>query len=80
MHCIGELIERDRLVAGLEMLRQDALPRPRHRRHHAVGADRDHAVDVAERNRLRAELPRAVGVDRRDDVADEGAVLRPRRA
>src|ERR1700704_2913507 len=40
----------DRLVAGLEMLGEDAGPRPADRRHHAVGADRDHAVDVAERD------------------------------
>ncbi len=50
--------------------------RPRDRRHHAVGADRDHAIDLAERDRRLAERARAIGIDRRHDVADESPVLR----
>ncbi len=77
MHCIGELIEAIALWPGLRCCARMPVPRARHRRHHAVGADRDHAVDVAERDRRIAERARSVGVERRHDIADEGAVLRP---
>ena len=63
-------------MPGLEVLRQHALARVLDRRHHAVRADRDHAVDLAERDRHVPERARAVGVERRDDVADEGLVAR----
>src|SRR5262245_18546682 len=36
----------DRLVPGFQVLRQHAFARVLDRRHHAVGADRDHAVDL----------------------------------
>src|SRR5262249_38405990 len=70
----------DRLVPGLEMRREHSLPRLGDRPHHAVRADRDAAIDLAERDRRVPDRPRSVGVERRDDVADEGFVLRPRGA
>src|SRR5215831_14416514 len=76
-HALHRRIDRgNRLVSGLEMLREHALPRARDRRHHSVGPDRDHPIDLAERDRRLAERARAVPVERRDDVADEGLVLR----
>ena len=77
MHCIGELIEAMALCPGLRCGARMPWRAWADRRHHAVGADRDHAVDLAERDRRLAERARSIGVERRDDVADEGLVLRP---
>ena len=75
MHCMGELMEAIALCPGFRCCA--SMPsRVLDRRHHAVGADRDHAVDLAERDRHVPERARAVGVERRDDVADEGLVAR----
>ena len=45
--------------------------------HHAVGADGDDAVDRRQRDHDRPECAAAIGLDRLDNVADKGAVLRP---
>src|SRR5262249_59300793 len=49
---------------------------PRARGVQAGRADRNHAIDLAERDRRHPQGARCVGVERRDDVADEGFVLR----
>src|SRR5689334_5882476 len=56
------------------MARQDAVTGALHRRHHAIRADRDDAVDRAERYGGLAELPRAIGIDRLHDIADEARI------
>src|SRR5439155_11020411 len=62
-HALHRRVDRgDRLVAGLEMAGQDALSGAGDGRHHAVGSDGDHAVDLAERNRHHTERARAIGV------------------
>src|SRR6478752_7052880 len=47
-----------------------------HRRHHAVRADRDDAVDLAERKLDRPERAGTIGLDRLHDIADKPHVLR----
>ena len=63
-------------MAGLEMLPEHALPRPRDRRHHAVGTDGDHAIDLAERDRRLSQRARCIRVERGHDIANERFVLR----
>ena len=43
--------------------------------HHAVGADRDDAVDRLQGNVDRPERARSIGLDRLHDIADKGAIL-----
>ena len=64
----------DRRVAGLQIRREQAVPCLRDGRHHAVRTDRNHAVDLVQRNLRSAELALAVGIERLDDVADVGPV------
>jgi hypothetical protein len=63
----------------LQQILQNAIPRFRHRVHHAVGTDRDNAIDLVKRDRQRAELTGAIGRDRFDDIGDNGSILRPGR-
>ena len=54
-------------MAGLEMIREDPVTRRRERRHHAIRADGDAAVDLAERDRGIPQRARAIG---REGVAE----------
>src|SRR5262249_13790837 len=75
-HALHRRIDRrDRPVAGLEMRRENAFARLRHRRHHAIGADGDDAVDILQRDGRQAELALSVRMDAFDNIADEGEVL-----
>ena len=67
-------------VLRLQVRRQHAVPRLLHRRHHAVGADGDDAIDRRRAARARSpSSPFCVGEHRLDDVAAEVRVLRPAR-
>ena len=68
----------DGVMTGFQIWLQYGASRVCDGSHHAIGADGDHSVHVAERNRLRPEIAPSIGENRFDDVADEGAVLRPR--
>ena len=58
MHCIGELIDAIARWSGPEIGLQARLARLGDRVHHAVGADRDDAVDRVQRDRDRPERAR----------------------
>src|SRR5712691_2688918 len=79
-HALHRRVDRgDRAVARAEIAFEGGAAGFGDRRHHAVGADRDDAVDFAERDRGGPEGALAIGLDRGDDVADKGAVLFPAR-
>ena len=76
-HALHWRIDRSQpLVAGLEKRLQQVVAGTRHRRHHAVRADRHDAVGRAERNGLLTEGAARIGMHALHDVANEGPVLR----
>jgi hypothetical protein len=71
-HALHRRIDRaDREVPGLEVLLQQLVAGARHCRHHAVRADRDHAIGILEAQRRRAEPSLGIRVQRLHEVADE---------
>ena len=69
----------DGAVARLQERLQHLVAGASDGRHHAVGADGDDAVDLAEVDRFLAQLALLIAQDGVDDVADMAAVLRPPR-
>src|SRR5439155_12520726 len=79
-HALHRRVDRgDRAVPRAEIALEGGAARLGDRRHHAVGANRDDAVDLAEGDRGGPQGAFAIGLDRGDDVADKGAVLLPPR-
>ena len=64
-------------VLLLEIRREHAVTRRLHGRHHAVGSDRDDAIDGRQRHERRAQLAGLVREHRLHDVAAEVRILRP---
>jgi hypothetical protein len=72
----GQVDRRDRAVIGAEIAFEAGLAGFGDGGHHAVRADRDDAVDRRQWDLNRPQGAAAIGLDRLDDIADKGAVLR----
>jgi len=71
-HALHRRIDRrDRPVVGAKIAFQARLARFGDGGHHSVRADRDDAVDRRQWDRDRPQRTAAIGLDRRDDIADK---------
>src|SRR5580704_3154838 len=79
-HALHRRVDRrDCAVVGEEIALQPRLARLGDSGHHSVRADRDDAVNRRERDLNQSQRAPAIGLDRLDDVADKGEVLRAAR-
>src|SRR6266851_1115860 len=79
-HALHRRVDRgDRAVPRAEIVLKGGAARLGDRGHHPVGADCDDAVDLRQRDLDRPQGALAIGLDRRDYVADKRAVLLPPR-